>query len=215
MGIRSKSGEYLMPDNAVFAPIFDAIQKAGKTLIAHLADPNASWSPQAAKDSAYLKTHPEWIMYGRPGAPAKEAILAARDRILEQHPKLRVIGCHLGSNEEDLDRLAKRLDTYPNFAVDVAARVRFLARDDRERAREFLLKYADRVLYATDFTLGANDEAAARSFLAQQEREWNFFSSTGALEYRGREVPGLGLSEKLLRKIFHENAARWLPGIAA
>ncbi|MGH7973639.1 MAG: hypothetical protein ACREIC_33395, partial [Limisphaerales bacterium] len=34
MGIRSKSGEYLMPDNPVFTPIFAAIQKAGKTLIA-------------------------------------------------------------------------------------------------------------------------------------------------------------------------------------
>ncbi|HYM11946.1 MAG TPA: amidohydrolase family protein [Bryobacterales bacterium] len=216
MGIRSKSGEYLMPDNAAFTPIFDAIQRAGKTLIAHLADPNASWSPHASLESAYLKSHPEWIVYGRPGAPAKEAILAARDRILERHPKLRVIGCHLGSNEEDLDRLGKRLDAHPNFAVDVAARVRFLAREDRERVRQFLLKYADRILYATDFTLGAgNDDRAAQSFLAQHDQEWSFFSTGGTLGYRGREIQGLALSEKLLRKIFHDNAARWLPGIAA
>jgi predicted TIM-barrel fold metal-dependent hydrolase len=216
MGIRSKSGDYLLPDNAVFAPIFEAIERAGKTLIAHLADPNASWSPQASQESAYLKAHPEWIMYGRPGAPAKEAILAARDRILERHPKLRVIGCHLGSNEDDLRRLAKRLDAYPNFAVDVAARVRFLAREDRERARQFLMKYSDRILYATDFSLGAgNDEGAARSFLAQHDQEWSFLSSAGTLRFRERDVQGLALSENLLRKIFHDNGASWLPGIAA
>ena len=64
-----------------------------------------------------------WLMYGKNGAPAKQAILAARDRILSRHPKLRVIGCHLGSSEQDLSQVAKRLDAFPNYAVDVASRV--------------------------------------------------------------------------------------------
>ena len=69
---------------------------------------------------AYYSDNPQWHMYGKAGAPVKEDILKARDRVLARYPKLRVVGCHLGSDEDDLGRLAKRLDAYPNFAVDTA-----------------------------------------------------------------------------------------------
>jgi predicted TIM-barrel fold metal-dependent hydrolase len=216
MGIRSKSGEYLMPDNAAFTSIFEAIQRAGKTLLTHLADLNVAWKPldPGDPDSGYYKSHPEWLIYGRPGAPSKEAILTARDRILMRHPKLRVIGCHFGSSEEDLGQVAKRLDAFPNYAVDVASRVRFLVREDTRKVRQFMLEYADRVLYATDFRLDAgNEEAAAKSFVASHELEWSYFSSDGVLDYRGRQVQGLALPQNVLRKIFRANAERWLPGI--
>ena len=216
MGIRTRDGSYVMPDNPVFAPVFDAIEWAGKTLVAHMADPNAAWAPldSGGPDMGYFKSHPEWSMSGKPGAPAKEAILAARDRVLKRHPKLRVIGCHLGSNEEDLGLLAKRLDAYPNFAVDLAARVRYLMRGDRNAVTRFLTRYSDRILYGTDFTLGANDESAAKSFLAQHEQEWRFLATADTIAFRNGEQRGLALPEAVARKIFRENAVRWLPGIA-
>ncbi len=80
-------------------------------------------------------------MFGRAGAPAKGPILAARDRLLTRYPKLRVVGCHLGSDEDDLKQLAKRLDVYPNCAVDTAAHVRYSARGNREQVREFLTRF--------------------------------------------------------------------------
>lgn len=216
MGIRAKSGEYLLPDHAALAPVFDAVQKAGKTLIAHLAEPDGAWLPldKNNPEIGYYSHHPEWHMYGRPGVPAKEAILAARDHILERHPKLRVVGCHLGSDEEHWDRLAKRLDEYPNFAVDVAARVRYFVRGDHEQARQFLMKYQDRVLYATDFTLPSGEDATAAEELQQtHDRDWKFFATTDKLAYRDRQTPGLGLPDKVVHKIFRDNAVRWLPGI--
>ena len=166
----------------------------------------------ANSEAGYLKSHPEWHMYGKP-VPSKNNILDARDRVIARYPKLRVIGCHLGSNEEDLPRLAKRLDTYPNFVVDVASRVRYLMAAEREAARQFVLKYQDRMLYATDFTLGNGDDArAAVSFQATHDREWNFFATGDPVRYREREVQGL-VPESGLRKIFRENAVRTLPGI--
>src|SRR4029077_8313798 len=102
---------------------------ADKTLITHLADPAPAWAPvdPASSESSYIRSHPEWAMHGRPGAPSKDAILAARDRVLARHPKLRVIGCHLGSSEEDVRQVAKRLDPHPTFMVDVAARARIVS----------------------------------------------------------------------------------------
>jgi predicted TIM-barrel fold metal-dependent hydrolase len=216
MKIRSKSGQYLMPDSPVLMPVYEAIQKAGRTLIAHLAEPDGAWLPIDDKNPeiGYYKSNPQWHMSSEPGAPNKESILAARDRIMSTYPKLRLVGCHLGSNEENLARLGKRFDTLPNFAVDVAARVRYLAAADRATVRELLTKYQDRILYGTDSQLrNSSDEEGWKAINARQEQEWNFFAGTEVMQFRNREVQGLGLPEKVLRKIFHDNAYRWLPGI--
>src|SRR4051794_18481504 len=215
MAIKAKSGAYLLPDDPALLPIYDAIRRADRTLIAHLAEPDGAWLPLDEKNPelAYYSKNPQWQMHGKPGAPVKEAILAARDRVLARDPKLRVVGCHLGSDEDDLARLARRLDAYPNFAVDTAARVRYFARGDRDRVRDFLIRYQDRVLYATDFSLREEDPAAAaRSLGATHDRDWAFFAGDGAMDYAGRPTRGLALPDSVLRKLFRENALRWLPG---
>ena len=43
MAIRSKSGAYLKPDNVNLFPIYEAIQKANRTLLVHVADPIRVW----------------------------------------------------------------------------------------------------------------------------------------------------------------------------
>jgi predicted TIM-barrel fold metal-dependent hydrolase len=218
MAIKSKSGAYLLPDDPRLLPIYEAIQRADKTLVAHLAEPNGAWLPLDARNPelSYYSANPQWHMVGRTDSPTKDAILAARDRVLARFPKLRVVGCHLGSDEDNLKQLAKRLDTYPNFAVDTAARVRYFARGDREQAREFLNRYQDRILYATDFTFRDGDPTAvARSLKAAHDRDWKFFSGSDKVDYAGHPTEGLALSGDVLRKIFRENALRWLPGLRA
>jgi predicted TIM-barrel fold metal-dependent hydrolase len=215
MSIKSKSGAYLLPDDPALLPVYDAIERADRTLIAHLAEPDGAWLPLDEKNPefSYYSKNPQWHMYGKPGAPVKGTILAARDRVLARSPKLRVVGCHLGSDEDDLSRLAKRLDAYPNFAVDTAARVRYFARGERDQVRDFLVRYQDRILYATDFSFRDGDPAAAvRSVQATHDRDWAFFSGDGAMDYAGRPTRGLALPDGVLRKIFRENALRWLPG---
>jgi predicted TIM-barrel fold metal-dependent hydrolase len=206
MGIRARSGEYLLPDHPALLPIYEHIQKSGRTLICHLAEPDGAWLPlddPRNTESNYLRNRPEWHMLGRAGAPSKDAILDARDRVIARFPKLRVVGCHLGSNEEHLDRLARRLDAFPNFSVDVASRVRYLIAGDRAAVKQFVLRYQERLLYATDFTLGADEQRGVNSLLATHEREWNFFAGEA----------GLALPESALRSIFRENAVRSFPGI--
>jgi predicted TIM-barrel fold metal-dependent hydrolase len=215
MKIRGKAGNFLMPDDPTLIPIYQAIQKQDRTLIAHLAEPNGAWMPVDAPENTYAgyyRNNPQW--HSQPGDPPKEAILAARDRVLARFPKLRAIGCHLGSNEEDFRALGKRLDTYPNFSVDMAARTRHFFDKDSQTAREFLEKYQDRIVYGSDYTMGnATDDEVAAAVLAQGDREWSLFAGTQNVRQRNREVQGLGLPERLLRKLFHDNAVRLLPGI--
>jgi predicted TIM-barrel fold metal-dependent hydrolase len=218
MLLRSKTRRYVMPDDPAFAPILDSIAAHDKTAYAHIAEPIGAWKPldPADPDSSYYQEYPAWHMYGHPERPTKDTILAARDRMLGRHPKLRVVGCHLGSMEDDVDEIAKRLDRYPNFAVDTAARVTHLAFQDRDKVRAFILKYQDRILYATDQVILPGDDIAARleSWETSLERDWKYFATSDQVQYMHRTVQGLALPAPVLRKLYHQNAAKWVPGIA-
>ena len=113
-------------------------------------------------DRRYFAAHPEYHGLLHPEIPNYEAQVAARDRMLERHPTLRVVGCHLGSLEYDVDELAKRLDKYPNLAVDLSARIVHLQIQPRDKVRAFLVKYQDRLLYGTDVQFGRGSGAAGR-----------------------------------------------------
>jgi predicted TIM-barrel fold metal-dependent hydrolase len=217
MELRRPDGTYVLPDDPVFAPIFTALAERGVTVYAHLAEPIAAWQPldPRSPDYGYYKNNPAWFVHGRAGVPSKEAILAARDRLLEANPRLRVVGCHLGSMEEDVDDIARRLDRYPNFAVDTAARVVHLMRQPREKVRAFLTRYADRVLYGTDIGMipGEDAVAVARKLEERYARDWAYFATTETITDEGRTITGLGLPEDVLRKVFRANALRWVPGL--
>ncbi|MCK4277356.1 MAG: amidohydrolase family protein, partial [Phycisphaerae bacterium] len=139
MFIKKPDGAHLQIDDPIFEPIFSWLEAEGHTLVVHVADPIGRWRPLDEKDPYYdlYKKTPRGQMYGREGVPSHGEILASRDRVIERHPKLRVVGCHLGSMEHDLGELAKRFDKYPNFAVDTSGlrRITALAAHDREKVR--------------------------------------------------------------------------------
>ena len=95
--------------------------------------------------------------------------------------------------EDDLGRLAKRIDAHPSFAVDTATRIRRLVRGDRNRLRALLTRHLDRILYATDFSLRGGDlAAAARTLMATHDRDRAMFSGGARGGPRGPSDPGAG-----------------------
>jgi predicted TIM-barrel fold metal-dependent hydrolase len=219
MEIKKADGQYLMPDDPVFKPIYQDIAAHNRTVVAHLAEPDGCWAPPAGSReyAGYYSKHPEWYMYNHPDHPTKAAILAARDRMLAENPNLRVVGAHLGSMESDLGDLARHLDRYPNFAVDTAARMEYLMLAPRDQVRTLLMKYQDRILYGTDigFRAAGNDNALS-SWEWRMERDWTYLSTDEQVEVfrgSGEMVRGLALPAGVLKKIYHENAVRWFPGV--
>ena len=218
MELTKPDGSYVMPDDPVFEPIYKAIAAENKTLVAHVAEPSSCWqapNPESP-DYDYYKENPQWYMYLHPDHPRKEVILAARDHLLAENPNLRVVGAHLGSMETDVDEIAKRFDRYPNFAVDTAARMEYLMIEPREKVRNFLIKYQDRVLYGTDLEF-LSDETTAEALKDWQEtyaRDWKFLATDQTLDFKGHKIEGLNLPAPVLHRIFHENAVHWIPGIA-
>lgn len=225
MEIKKPSGEFLMVDDPLFDPIFDYLERANTTLIAHLAEPLACWQPlnPGAPHHNYYYTHPEWHMANKPGFPSHGEILAARDRVLDKHPGLRVVGAHLASLEYDVAEIATRLDRYPNLAIDTSARVLDLAAQDTEVVREFFVDYQDRILFGTDIVQG--EPVSAMSGLERQEhlehiarvyqRHFDFFETDQTISVGDRETQGLGLPQGILLKFYSTNALHWFPSLQA
>jgi predicted TIM-barrel fold metal-dependent hydrolase len=218
MEMKSKAGKWVMADDPSFEPIYKYIAERNRTMVAHLAEPDSCWQPPnpASPDYEYYKEHPEEYAYMHPDWPSKEAILAARDHLVAENPKLRVVGAHLGSMEPDVDQMAQRFDRYPNFAVDTAARVPYFMLQPRDKVRTFLIKYQDRILYATDQVVMPTDntEERIKEWTDTFARDWKFFATNETVEYMGHMYQGLELPAPVVSKIFHTNAVHWFPGIA-
>ena len=224
MKLQDAQGKYAQIDDPIFDPIFSWLEAEGHTLLVHVADPIGRWKPLDEKDPyfEYFEKTPEGQMCNREGVPHHSDILAARDRVIERHPKLRVVGAHLGSLEHDLDALAKLLDKYPNFAVDTSGvrRIVSLFLTGRDKVWEFFIKYQDRIMYGSDRSvrdqLEMSEEKFQESFGELKEAfqsGWDYYTTDKTFTLKGYEVRGLGLPQDVLKKLFYTNAKKWYPGI--
>ena len=218
--VKKKDGTFILPDDPVFDPIYAHLAQRRKPLLAHLAEPIDAWRPldPDSPHYRYYSTNPQWHLYGKPGYPSHEAIIAARDRILEKHPTLTLIGAHLGSLEHDLDAIAQRLDRYPNFHVEVAARTRNLVRHPSDKVRALFTKYQDRIMYGVDAVwkpfinaTPPTDAQRADHVKRLEERyriDWQYYAGSGEMKYDGRPVQALALPRDVLEKFYNRNARR-------
>jgi predicted TIM-barrel fold metal-dependent hydrolase len=217
MEIKNSEGKFIMADDPKFEPIYQDIAKHGKTLMSHQAEPDVAWGPPDLSDPSwsYYQENPQWFLYNKPGFPSKQEILQARDHVLAENPSLRMVGVHLGSMEKSLDNIASHFDRYPNFAVDMAARMEYLMITPPEKVRAFLIKYQDRVLYGTDldFLPDADVKDVLKDWQSTYVRDWKYLATDKTMEYAGKQYPGLKLPEPVLHKIFRSNALHWIPGL--
>ena len=81
--------------------------------------------------------------------------------------------------------------------------------------RAFLIKYQDRVLYGTDLDLMPWADTAKRLQHWQDEyrANWKYFATDVGVEFEGKKSRGLKLPPSVLRKLYHDDAVRWVPGI--
>jgi predicted TIM-barrel fold metal-dependent hydrolase len=219
MTFRDSLGNFIFLDDPMFEPVLEFMQASGKPLLAHIGEPRNCWLPIDSMtvngDKSYFANNPQYHMYLHPDYPSHERLMESRDKVLARYPELKLVGAHLGSLEWDVDVLAGRLDSYPNFAVDLAARVCHLQIQDREKVRNFLTKYQDRILYATDLGVRDGDFTDTREWLQNEwHSDWAYFAGDTLMSSRNVDgrFRGLDLDESILRKIFYSNALTWYPG---
>ena len=220
MTFRDSLGNFVFIDHPLLEPILSFMAESKKPLLTHIGEPLNSWLPIDSMtvngNMSYFRNHPEYHMYLHPDYPSHEKLMESRDRVLATYPDLNMIGAHLGSLEWDVDVLAERLDRYPNFAVDMAARVCHFQVQEREKVRNFIIKYQDRLIYATDASVSQENVEDKIEWLENEWRsDWRYFATDSLMSSRKVEndFRGLDLSEEVLRKIYYTNALKWYPGI--
>jgi len=220
MTFRDSLGNFVFLDDPLFEPILEFMQASGLPLLTHIGEPRNCWLPVDSMtvngDKSYFTNNPQYHMYLHPDYPSHESLMESRDHVLDRYPGLQMVGAHLGSLEWDVDVLAQRLDRYPNFAVDLAARVCHLQVQEREKVRTFIITYQDRILYATD--LGVKDDNLENriEWLGKEwHSDWTYFATDSLMRSRNveQEFKGLDLDASVLRKIFFSNALDWYPGV--
>jgi predicted TIM-barrel fold metal-dependent hydrolase len=209
---KNPDGSLIKIDDPRWDGIWEACGQLGLPILIHVADPAAFFEPIDETNERWeeLHRHPEWSFYG-PKFPKRDDLLTAFLNVVQRHPKTTFISAHVASNAENLAIVGQWLDAHPNLYVEIASRIAELGRQPRS-ARQFLLKYQDRVLFGTD---GPWPEERVRLYWRFLETDDEYFP------YSERPFPpqgfwniyGLGLPDGVLRKVYHENAARIIPGL--
>jgi predicted TIM-barrel fold metal-dependent hydrolase len=205
--VLDRDGSLLRIDDQRLDPLYEKAAELGVPIMYHIADPDAFFLPIEAQNERYeeLAAHPEWSYYR--SHYGKEELLAQRDRVIARHPKTTFVGAHVAEHPEDLAYVSRLLDKNPNLHVDIGARSAELGRQPYT-AREFFLKYADRILFGTDLIPDVNMYRLHYRFLETRDE---YFEYPSHASRQGRwNIYGLFLPDDVLRKVYRENAVRLL-----
>jgi len=220
MTAKERNGKYIMVDDPSIEPVIQFIKSKGLPITGHLGEPRNCWLPfekmTVRSDSNYFARNPQYHMFIHPECPTYEDQINARDNMLSNNPDLIFIGCHLGSLEWNVDSLAARLDKYPNMAVDISARIchlQYQSEKDRERVRNFIIKYQERLLYGTDVSYNgsSNPEGFKKRMHETWSDDWKYFATDAEMtsdKFDGK-FTGLKLPKDVVDKIYFTNSVKW------
>jgi predicted TIM-barrel fold metal-dependent hydrolase len=213
LGYRNPDGSLIQIDDPRWDPIWKACGDLGIPIIIHTADPAAFFDPIDETNERWeeLSRHPDWSFHGDE-FPTRTELLEARNRVIARHPGTQFIGAHVANNAEDLATVGQWLDEYPNLWIEPASRIAELGRQPFT-AREFLIRYADRLLFGTD---GPWPETRLQLYWRFLEtRDESFPYSEKPFPPQGFwQIYGVDLPAEVLRKMYHQNAAKLIPGVA-
>lgn len=202
--LRDPSGKLYMPDDARLDPIWQTAGELGVPVLIHVADPEGFFRPADRYNDRLpgLARRPDWY-FGTDEFPSFEALMESQVALFKKHPRTVFFGAHVLNRPDDLKWVGQVLDECPNVYPEISARINDLGRQPRT-VRAFMERYQDRVLFGTD---GSTLDQHPTYFrvLETEDDLINFRSGSGAAP-----LYGVGLPDDVLRKLYHDNAARLL-----
>ncbi|MFX1560673.1 MAG: amidohydrolase family protein [Promethearchaeota archaeon] len=199
----SASLEEMRLDGDEMAQMFEAMKDEGIPLLLHLSDPDTYYATKYTDTSIYT---------------SKERDLRELEGVLRRHNSLKFQLAHFGSQSEihRLDNLGRWFDTYPNFNIDTSS-ARWVSRElskDPKKAKEFIMKYQDRIVFGTDCVTWKPDREyfegrylALRLLLESSvEHRPLPFPDADTTASGGTFINGLNLPDEVLQKIYWQNA---------
>jgi predicted TIM-barrel fold metal-dependent hydrolase len=210
---KDERGSQLAVDDARLRPIWNRCGELGLPVLIHVSDPWGFFLPADEKNEHYptLREFPAWSFYG--SFFSKRELLDQRDRLVAHHPGTKFLLAHVANNPEDLEYVGRLLDSYPNAFVDLSARIDELGRQPYT-ARDFFLKYPDRILFGVDMPITPEIYRCYFRLLETRDEYFDYPDYIGRWGKTRWRIYGLNLPDEVLRKIYYENAATLFPALA-
>ncbi len=224
-GVQNPDGSFIQADDPRLDAVWAMAAKYKKPVMIHTSDSIGRFYPISDKNERY-----EAGLWHQPGdesgnlyktGPKPEVIEQARENMHRKHPNTIFVNAHMAMLYYDPAKLAKFLDTYPNAQVEISATVQDLGRAPR-MWREFLIKYQDRVLFGTDGGGNSNPDTFWNPHFRYLETYDEYFEHPAQIRLPGGSpghgrwnISGVSLPDEVLRKIYYENALKYLPTLRA
>lgn len=201
-------GTRLKVDDPVLKPVWEACARLNIPVLIHTAEPMEFFSPLDYENERWLELalFPERRNF-QPGKPTFEELQAERDRMFEANPKTTYIGAHFAYYGHNLPGAAKLLDRLPNVVLEVSAVLYEFGRQPRA-ARDFFMKYQDRILFGKDSYAPTEFPYYWRVFETRDEY-FDYYRDYHATW----KLYGMDLPDDVLKKVYYKNALRVAPGL--
>lgn len=210
LGLRNTdaSGKRLAIDDPRLDPIWAKCAEMGVPVLIHAADPKSFWDDMDSDNERWLelKTHPRRKRSDTDPAPW-EQIIQEQHNVFKRHPKTKFINAHMGWYANNLKKLGELLDEMPNMNVGIAAVIAELGRQP-QNAREFFIKYQDRILFGKD-SWNPDEFPTYFRVLESNDEYFPYYKKYHAFW----SMYGLNLPDEVLKKVYYENALNLIPGL--
>ena len=192
------------PDDDRVTPIFEECAKLGMPVSLHVADPIWMYQPMDETNDGLMNAY-EWRLDNQPGIVKLDGLIDILERTVQKHRHTTFVACHFANLDYDLARLSGLFERNPNLYADIAARYAETAPIPRFAA-QFYAKHADRLVYGTD--MGVDKSMYRVTFRILETLDEHFYEIE-QFDYHW-SLNGFGLSDSILKRVYHDNAARLL-----
>ena len=210
-GLRSgkSTAPGIHPDDGRVDAIWDAAAQLRMPVSLHVADPIWMYQPMDKHNDGLMNAY-AWRLDNQPNIVKLPGMIEILERTAIRHRQTTFVACHFANLDYDLGHLGEVFERNPNLYADISARYAETAPIPRF-AGQFYAKYADRLVYGTD--MGFDKQMYRITFRILESQDEHFYET----EQFGYHWPlyGLGLSDDVLRRVYHENAARLLAARAS
>jgi hypothetical protein len=215
LGLRftDESGRMIPVDDERLSPVWRRAGELGLPVLIHVSDPLGFFLPldETNEHAPTLREFPGWGFQG--SFYGKDELIDQRDRMIARHPGTRFILPHVANYPEDLDRVSRLLERFPNVWIDCSARMDELGRQPYS-ARDFMLLWQDRILFGSDMPLSADMYRCYFRFLETRDENFEYIDYLGRWGRARWRIHGLHLPLEVLAKIYTGNVTRLLPCLA-
>jgi len=207
LSIRKADGSRLKLDDPELDVVWETAGRLGIPVFVHTADPAEFFEPLDYENERWLEMalFESRRYYDRSRFPSFEELMAERDRMIAKHPNTTWVVAHMSWYANDLGKLGELFDRFPNVLGEVGAILYDLGRQPRF-AREFFIKYQDRILFGKDSFAPDEYPYYWRVFETADEY-FDYYRNYHAFW----KLYGLNLPEDVLRKVYYGNALRIVP----